>query len=449
MANSPSRPGSRFPARLATLAVVLECALGLRVLAAILVHWYTGRKGVLCIFPDSRIYWLLAETIGAGTTYEVLQWGDNPHFALRTPGYPLFLAACRLAFGDRAFPVRLVQALLGAASVWLVYALTARVAPSRRIGRGWTVPLVAAALAAIDPFSVGTAALLLSEAPFIPLMLLSLWGLSVIWRVDEEREKEGEWEGERPRPRHAWTWPWALGSGVASGAAVLVRPSWLLFVPLMLLAWLVGSGRGRRAEAMRGTLLVGLGVVAVMSPWWARNARVYGRFVPTALWTGASLYDGLNPSATGASAMDDFLAAPDIWPLGEEEQDDELSRRAIAFAREHPRRVLALAAIKAARYWSPWPNAEGFRDPAVAAASALFNVPLLALTAIGAWDRRRDGRALVVLGGPLLYFCALHMVFASSMRYRIPAAVPATGLAAIGLGRLLSRDSRGRSSSVA
>ena len=53
-----------------------------------------------------------------------------------------------------------------------------------------------------------------------------------------------------------------------------------------------------------------------MAPWWVRNARVYGRFVPTALWMGASLYDGLNPAATGASDMR-FLDEPEIWPLDE------------------------------------------------------------------------------------------------------------------------------------
>ena len=428
MADPPSR--LCVPEPRVTLAMVLEWALGLRVLAAVLVHWwYTQRKGALCIFPDTRIYWLLAETIGAGTTYEVLQWG-NPHFALRTPGYPLFLAACRLVFGARLLPVRLVQAVLGAASVWLVYRLTARVVPPCRGEQGGaaTIPLLAAALAAIDPFFVVTAALVLSEALFIPLMLVSLWGLAVIWPA----EGEGT---DRPRAR----WLWALGTGGAAAAAVLVRPSWLLFVPAMLLVWLVASGRGRRALAVRGAVLVAIGFVAVMAPWWIRNARVYGYVVPTALWTGASLYDGLNPRATGASDMDAFLAAPDIWPLGEEAQDAELFRRAVVFARAHPRRVLELAVIKALRYWSPWPNAAGWNTPAVALASAAWNVPLLAAMAVGAWDRRRDARALVVLAGPLVYFAVLHMVFASSMRYRIPAAVPGMGLAAIGLGRFLLR----------
>jgi hypothetical protein len=38
------------------------------------------------------------------------------------------------------------------------------------------------------------------------------------------------------------------------------------------------------------------------------------------------------------------------------------------------------------------------------------------------------------------------MVFASSMRYRIPAAMPAMGLAAIGLGRILGKVAHDSSS---
>jgi 4-amino-4-deoxy-L-arabinose transferase-like glycosyltransferase len=440
MADRPSR--LRLPESRVTLARVLEGALCLRILAAVLVHWYTRHKGVLCLFPDTRIYWLLAETIAAGTTYKVVQWGDQPYFALRTPGYPLFLAGCRLVFGARVLPVRLVQAVLGTASVWLVYRLTEQVLapggapaltrPSGTLSQGergcWSSPpLLAAVLAAIDPFLVVTAALVLSEALFIPLMLLSLLGLAVLWPAADDAA---------PRPRQGGLW--AVGTGVASGAAVLVRPSWILFVPLMIAAWLVASlrDRGKLLAAVRGAVLVSVGFVAVMAPWWGRNARIYGRFVPTALWTGASLYDGLNPRATGASDMDWFLSTPDVWPLGEEAQDAELFRRAVAFARAHPRRVLELAAIKAARYWSPWPNAAGWQSPVVTLASALWSLPLLAAMAVGAWDRRRDARTLVLLAGPLVYFALVHMVFASSMRYRIPAAAPGMGLAAIGLDRL-------------
>jgi 4-amino-4-deoxy-L-arabinose transferase-like glycosyltransferase len=434
MAESAAAPQPRANAngRPAGLSLVLEGAFGFRVLAAIVVQWFTRREGALCIFPDTRIYWHLARMIRAGAPFEVVEWGDLPRFALRTPGYPLFLAACQLVFGARVLPVRLVQAALGTWCVWLVARLTAQVigdeASRRRIG---TVPLVAALLAAFEPYFVATAALVLSEAVFIPLMLASLWGLAVLWPG----------AGASPTRRDG---PWALATGLASGAAVLVRPSWAPCVPALLLAWIVLSGRGRRAGACKGALLVGLGAVLVMAPWWVRNARIYGRFIPTALWGGASLYDGLNPRATGASDMDGFMAAPDIWPLDEEAQDAELRRRALAFARAHPGRALGLAAIKLARFWSPWPNTARFRSPMANLAGAAVTVPLYVLLAQGAWDRRRDARALVLLAGPLAYFCALHMVFASSMRYRIPAAIPALGLAAIGARRHFGNSKWGR-----
>jgi 4-amino-4-deoxy-L-arabinose transferase-like glycosyltransferase len=411
------------------LALLIELALGLRVAAADLVQWYAQRQESLCVFPDTKIYWDLARTIRAGEPFEVSAWGDLPHFALRTPGYPLFLAGCQALFGERTLPVRLVQAVLGAISVWLVYRVTLRLAPGRPAG----VALAAAALAAIDPYAVVTSALVLSEALFIPLMLVGLWALAELW-ID----------GGEPRLSR-----WGVASAVAGaswGAAVLVRPSWALFVPGALACWVVFAGTGRRLSALKASAVIVLAAALVMAPWWIRNARVYGRFVPTALWTGASLYDGLNPLATGASDME-FLNDPDIWPLGEEDQDAVLRARAVQFAAGHPARAFQLAAIKFLRYWSPWPNADTARSWWVASASAVFTIPLFVLWLAGAYDRRGDARALVLLAGPLLYFCLLHMVFAGSMRYRIPGAVPAAGLAALGLQRVCTYWHRKRSPS--
>ncbi|WZO98383.1 glycosyltransferase family 39 protein [Isosphaeraceae bacterium EP7] len=407
---------------LALLALVLECALALRVLAAGAVQWHVDRrlaaKGKICLFADAQIYWDLGGAIEEGRTYQVMQY-DVPHFALRTPAYPAFLAACRLLFGDRLLPARLVQAVLGAATVGLLAWLVERVSPWP--GVGWPVSLLAAALAAVEPFLVGTSALLLSEALFLPLSTLMLACAAMAWPATGT--------GRR------W-WAWAFGAGVSAGLAVLSKPSWALFPPLLALAWLVLAGQGRRKRAFAGGLLMGLGLTAAMAPWWVRNAEVFGRFVPTALWMGASLYDGLSPTATGASDMR-FLDAGDLIALDERAQDAELTRRSLAFARANPSRVLELAAIKARRFWSPWPNAEEFGSRALAVASATVTLPVYALMLAGVWDRRRDARALVLLAGPLLYFAALHMVFVSSMRYRVAGLVPALGLAAIGLGRLL------------
>ncbi len=254
--------------------------------------------------------------------------------------------------------------------------------------------------------------------------------MAVLWK------KPGAGVGAEP--------PIALAVGIASGAAILVRPSWAMFVPIMLGYCLIAlwHGRKRTTGVVRDGSLIVLGLAVVMAPWWIRNAGLYGRFVPTALWMGASLYDGLNPRATGASDMS-FLKDPEIWPLDELDQDAELTRRALGFVRAEPRRALELAAVKLARYWSPWPNAEGIRSPVVRVASALVTVPLLGLLAVGLWHYRGDARAWVLLAGPLFYFCAVHLIFASSMRYRVPAEAPAMGLAAAGLSQLALRSRPG------
>ena len=322
-----------------------------RLSAAVAVEWYVRRRGTqrVCVFDDAEYYWALAGTIRRGTLYEVVEWGDIPHFALRVPGYPAFLAACQTILGERPLAARLVQAGLGVLTVWLMYQLSREVAgknenPSmtsggpitgRADGRSWTVPLVAASLAAVHPYFVVMSVLILSEAVFFPLMLAALWGMAAVWNETTAATAAVS--------RRALAI--ALGVGAASGAAILVRPSWALFVPVMLVAWswsvVVSRGfpprlRILNAAGVAAVVLLGLGIV--MSPWWFRNLRVFGRFVPTAVWMGASLYDGLNPHATGASDMR-FLESPDIWPLDELDQDRELTRRALVFVHDQPGRA--------------------------------------------------------------------------------------------------------------
>jgi hypothetical protein len=459
-ATAPAEGGDRRRAlgRWVSLALVLEIALALRICAADAVEWYVRSRGPagLDLFPDTTIYWELARGIRANGSYEYVEWGDIPHFAIRTPGYPLFLAGCQAVFGERTLPVRLVQAALGTLCVYLVFHLARACVPSGQDGSddheavgagsdgnsgpastrwGVSVPMVAAAVAALNPQYLVMSVLVLSEAAFEPLMLAALLGTAVLWPAS--RAAGGVLPSEGWRSGLV-----ALGSGAAHGAAVLVRPSWMLFVPIMVAAWVfagVRAGRAQGRTAIRGAAVCALGFVLVMSPWWVRNARVYGRFVPTALWLGASLYDGINPNADGASDMIPFLRDPAIWPLDEQDQDDELRRRAIEFAREHPGRVLGLAVVKLGRYWSPWSNAGGLGSWGLAVASAVVELPVLALMAMGLWVRRGDLRAWVLLAGPILYFCALHAVFASSMRYRLPGEIPALGLVAIGWASLSGR----------
>ena len=409
---------------------VIEAALAARVAAAEAVQWIATRQHVLCLFADTNYYWALARTIRLGSPYEIMLWSDIPHFALRTPGYPLFLAACWTFCGENAFAARLMQALLGAWSVWLVMVLTRRVVTTSETatdsGRAGLSPsvvaLTAGAFAALEPYQVANAAFLLSEALFVPLMTAMLASMAAAWPSRGDSASNGR------------IWP-AVCVGIFAGLAVLSRPSWSLAVPLFLGVWVVCSGPGRMGGALRGAAAAAAAAALVMTPWWVLNARVSGRFVPTAIWAGASLYDGLNPRADGASEMS-FLGDADVWPLDESAQDVLLRDRAVAFALANPGRTCRLALIKAARFWSPWPHADVVKSPWIAVVSCVVTLPIYGLLAVGLYDRRRDARALVLCAGPLLYFMLIHMVFVSSVRYRTPGMTPAFGLVAVGLSRV-------------
>ncbi len=392
------------------LTSVLVVALIVRVLAGYVVQSYVAGKGLLCVFGDTPIYWLLARTIRLGQTFVVEQQFDIPHYALRTPGYPAFLAGCQVIFGENPLAIRIVQALLQTVAVGLVYRLVRQVRPDAPKSVG----LVAAAMVAVDPYVITASALLLSEGTFIPLMMIMLCGLATLWGAEPSRRPRG----------------WLAGLvGVVGGLAILSRPSWLLFMPVPLTVWILTSRQC--AIAARYSFLILLGVVIVLCPWWVRNAKILGKFVPTALWVGASLYDGLSPTADGSSAME-FLNEPQIARLDEIDQDTELRRRSIEFIWANPQRVEWLAVVKFARYWSPWPNASAFTSPFVSTVSAVITLPVFACMGLGAWSLRGDLRALTLFGGPIVYFCCLHMIFVSSVRYRVPGLLPAMGLAAIG-----------------
>jgi hypothetical protein len=142
---------------------------------------------------------------------------------------------------------------------------------------------------------------------------------------------------------------------------------------------------------------------------------------------------------------------PSLATMSEWEQDRYLRREAWRFARTHPGRVTELAAIKFVRFWNPLPNASEWRSWPLRLASLLTAGPLLVLVLIGAWRCRGDWLLLAVLAGPLLYFCAIHLIFVSSVRYREAAMLPAIGLAAvplISIARSMGVQPRGILSSV-
>lgn len=399
------------------VALILLLAFAVRLAAG---FWWQQHlpPGTRFGFPDSETYWQLGQRLARGEPLEM-----NPdRRVFRTPGYPLILAAMFRVVGDdpQLLWVRVLNAFLGTLAVAGVLAFARLLCPG-------PAELWAGLAAAVCPDVIASSLFVLSETPFCPLMMLQLC---------------------------LWVWAWkaapgslsascvALGAGLVAGWATLIRPSWLLFTPLAV-ALSVCWGPQRQRQAALGLCLL-LGLVAAMLPWWIRNWRLTGAFVPTTLQVGESLYDGLNPQAQGGSDMqfvDEFRrqlraedaergATPEELANFEARLDRRMRDAAVAWAWSHPGRAVELAGLKFLRLWNVWPNEPGLRQPVVRAAVLCGYLPVLAFGLWGLRLFRRCGWPWVLCWLPAVYFTALHVIFVGSLRYRQPALLPAIVLAA-------------------
>ncbi|HEU5064244.1 MAG TPA: glycosyltransferase family 39 protein [Solirubrobacterales bacterium] len=239
--------------------------------------------------------------------------------ALRPPVYPYFLGAVYAVFGDSVDAGRLAGALLGAASVWLLFLVVLRI-------WGRRVALVAAAAAAVFPPLVLLSRELLSEQLFIALEL------GAVLCVLEARASS--------RPLR-----WAAAAGALCGIATLTRnPGGVLILPVLIGLWRPQPGAAARGLAAPAVGL--LCILLVMTPWTLRNWSEFGRFVPVTSSTGFGLAGTYNDvsmdDADHPAAWRTPVIVPEYEPLFQAPQVDEgtldatLRREAVQFAWDHP-----------------------------------------------------------------------------------------------------------------
>lgn len=377
--------------------------------------WWQERipPGQRFAFGDSESYWALAKAIARGTPYE---FGPGPGRIFRTPGYPILLAPLFLVRDHPpVFWARIEGALLG----------TLAVAGVMCLGRSLfddSAGYAAGVVSAIYPGAVGGSIFVLSEAPYCPLLVAQVVCWLAAWRSDKWKRIAAL----------------SFATGGIHGIATLMRPSHLLFVPFALALAMLSPNR--RRHILIGTLILAASGLT-LAPWWWRNYQVVGRFVGTTLQLGASLYDGLNPNATGASDMrfvDPFVeaqrqadaAAGHTVGTFEERLDTRMRDAAVDWVKKHPAQVTWLAVRKFFRMWSPLPNAAEMQSWIFRIAIFGTFTPILICAVIASFRHIPRGWPLALCWLPALYLTCLHIVFVSSIRYREPAMLPLIALAA-------------------
>jgi 4-amino-4-deoxy-L-arabinose transferase-like glycosyltransferase len=234
---------------------VLGLALSLRVLLPILGYCHT-RDATIFYTPDSASYIVPAHEL---ITYHRFfsdrspqPRGSNSPIApapeiIRTPGYPLLLAA-GLLMGRLELVTIALQVLLSCFTVYLVYRTAGLLFESEPIA------LIAAFLYSIDPLSILFSSLLSTESLFTAVLMVGLHCLVRYLRRQSLR--------------------YLLLSAGALAASVYVRPIGY-FLPLViaagLAAWALVTHRQNKLRVLAHTCAFVMVSVGLTSLWQIRN----------------------------------------------------------------------------------------------------------------------------------------------------------------------------------
>ncbi len=162
-----------------------------------------------------------------------------------------------------------------------------------------------------------------------------------------------------------------------------------------------------------------------LSPWWIRNYIIFEKFVPFTTSSGVVLYVGNNSGNLNGGCDVTKDVEFEIYNKIAK-TDDELERsnlyklEAIKFIKDDFNRFLELALLKFQRFYAIIPNADGFNQGLYKWAS-IFSYglifPLFLVSIIYFYKIYKSLSAILIL---FAYFTLLHMVFISSLRYRLP-----------------------------
>ena len=229
---------------------------------------------------DSQEYKALALNM---LKHRRFSWNSEP-VVLRTPGYPLFIAAIYSLFpkeetdpteadSDSRLPrdwaVMLVQVFLSTASIYLIYLIGKNSwnekDKSKDPGYGYWAGIIPAFLFSLNPTSILFSSLFMAETLFVFFILTGSWLFL--------------------KNRSPWT-------GFIFGASALIRPIALyIFIPLIFLqSSFTNTNHHKeheppqrtRTTTKKGIIFLVLFFLPIL-PWMARNLKVYNSPVFTSI----------------------------------------------------------------------------------------------------------------------------------------------------------------------
>lgn len=263
-------------------------ALAVIALLGLVVRAYVVVNPVEHPADDSAAYYAISKALYEEQSFGGPEFRDSSDWS---PGAPFLYAAAYYATGGaREGTARIVEALLGVATILVVFALGWRLG-GRELGR-WVGLFAAFAVAVYPPF-IHTTGELMSEPP--AMLTLPAAILAFLWASD--RQPNAVVPGRREHLRSVLPW---LVPGVLFGLTAMFRPEYLFVGLAFAVLAALRAGRGRE---WRSGLVVALVLLVAFAlpiiPWTVRNAVVLDRVVPISTGGGKALYVGTYLPADG------------------------------------------------------------------------------------------------------------------------------------------------------
>ncbi|HUQ84646.1 MAG TPA: glycosyltransferase family 39 protein [Gemmatimonadaceae bacterium] len=383
--------------RITWLAIITLVAFALRVLATARFEGMSSPPNPGAFYDGVEFERIAANLINHG---EFSVRAGHPT-SFRAPGLPFALAFVYgvAGVGD-FFAAHIFFCLIGALTCVAGYVV------ARECG-GDLVGLITAGAIAVYPNLLYYCIHFASEPLFTLLLTLSVWAFLRSLRRDD--------------------WRMYATSGVLLGLASLTRPAAFYFLPFFGLAALVVVASRWRPRLI-GIVAFGLGAIAPVIPWAARNYAVHGKPLLFASNGGSTFWGSNNEIVLNDPQNRGGWVSTEDMPTqkalvkalpGELERDALEWQFGKEFLREHPRDIPRLVWYKLYALWTPvsaTPNALFNRIQLISYGIALPFMLMGVVLLVGRLGLR-DPR-VVTLSAPILATTAASLVFYGSARFR-------------------------------
>lgn len=218
------------------------------------------------IWDDEREFVRIGQGLAQGLGYHSMSFRAYP-------GLPFYLSLIFRVWGRNYFVARLGQCVFGALTcVWLSRLGTLAV--------GAAVGRVAGLLVAVYPPYIYLTGVFYVDCLLTCLLALAVYLATCALRSDTKLRL-------------------ALATGLTLGLTILTRPTFMLYLPVLLFLWLfLLHGTWWKRFAM--CIVLSLAVAAVVLPWSWRNWRTFHRLILVSSGFYFELWQGNNELATGS-----------------------------------------------------------------------------------------------------------------------------------------------------